>query len=274
MTSHSLMTHDSIMTHSSALTLPTPWIPLRDAWTRSPWSSKTLLAFAKRGVLEARLENGQWSFEPQGFYMAMREELALEQWQALRDVARRYDVDYDALVSLVKTHTLYALYTDTDWYIEPDEAGRIPHLMPDAWTPTPHHPHRDAQSAPRQQNLPLAPHTPQDEARTPPHLKPPAAPQAAPEWVRFKLAVRQSAFTHSELYHAVNTGQVDSMRHPDGHLLVCTQSLEAYTPDARWMTYETFTLDMSPAAKRLIFRQMRRGERASRLMGGVWYLCP
>ena len=50
--------------------------------------------------------------------MAMREELALEHWRALRDVATSYDVDHGALLEFVEDYTLYALYTDTDWYID------------------------------------------------------------------------------------------------------------------------------------------------------------
>lgn len=228
-------------------------------------------------MLEARLEEGQWCFEPTGFYMAMREELALEHWRALRDVAISYDVHYDALLELVEDHTLYALYTDTDWYIEPDECARIPALVPQALKPVP------SESGQRLRG-PVTTVEPSTQVELPftttasPILplavRPHEEERREPEWLHFREAVRQNEFTHSELHCAVRQGEVESMRHAQGYLLVCMQSLEDYTPARHWLTLETYASSMTTRARSLLLKRLQSGERPGRLMNGTWYLEP
>ena len=263
--------------------------------------------------------------------MAMREELALEHWRALRDVAISYDVHYDALLELVEDHTLYALYTDTDWYIEPDECARtavevivyeemtkdegvrarrenkasalyccwfsdtalapsdqsapvhnyfnrcIPALVPQALKPVP--------SKPRQRlRGPVTTVEPSTQVELPfTPAAPPILPLAVcpheeerrePEWLHFREAVRQSEFTHSELHRAMRQGEVKSMRHAQGYLLVCMKSLEDYTPARHWLTLETYASSMTTRARSLLLKRLQSGERPGRLMNGTWYLEP
>ena len=209
--------------------------------------------------------------------MAMREELALEHWRALRDVAISYDVHYDALLELVEDHTLYALYTDTDWYIEPDECARIPALVPQALKPVP------SESGQRLRG-PVTTVEPSTQVELPftttasPILplavRPHEEERREPEWLHFREAVRQSEFTHSELHRAVRQGEVKSMRHAQGHLLVCMQSLEDYTPTQDWVTLEFYVSSMNKKERRLLLKRLQTGEHPGRLMNGAWYLQP
>ena len=73
---------------------------------------------------------------------------------------------------------------------------------------------------------PLAVHTHDEERRE-------------PEWLHFREAVYYNEFTHLEFHRTVYQ-EVKSTRHAQGHLLVCMQSIEDYTPTQDWLTLENY----------------------------------
>lgn len=274
------------------------WLTLKQAWDASPWTAGELRTLARKGVLQSEEVNDTLVFEPSGFYMAVREELALHGGLSSRDAATQFDVPHDALVEVIEAEELYAYHTDIGWYLEPEEYERIPALFPDALTPTPGQPaHRSQQelwestqadATPPQPSLPLSQARIDEDSEPVPHdltlIEPsPSPPKPLPSvsqpectspgrWMTFKDAVRQSAFTHQELHQGVRTGCITHKRNAQGRLMLELQSFQDFHPDETWDTLEVYAADLTHKEKRLVLRRLQSGLFHGRLMNGVWHI--
>jgi hypothetical protein len=269
------------------------WLTLKQAWDASPWTAGELRTLARKGIIQTQEVDDTLMFEPESFYMAMREELALHGGLSSRDAATQFDVPHDALVDVIEAEALYAYHTDIGWYLEPEEFERIPTLFPDALAPTPGRPaHRSQQElwesvqadvTPRQPSLPLSQAGIEVDSESMPHnltlIGPSPSPSVSqPEctslgrWITFKDAVRQSAFTHQELHQGVRTGCITHKRNAQGRLMLELQSFQDFHPDETWDELEVYAADLTHKERRLVLRRLHSGQRRGRLMGGTWYV--
>ncbi len=260
------------------------WLSLEQAWDISPWTRQQLRDLATKGTLQSDVIEGTLCFEPEGFYMAMREELYLSGCLPLSEAAARFDIPRDTLLTHIGRGGLHAYSTDTDWYLEPSEVERIPKLCPHALLPTPGEPaHRSQHERWREQQedeeeviQPTLPFVTSSHDSTPTLPLPFSQPELddAQTWLKFKTAVQQSEFTHSELHQALKRGDVLSKRHEQGYLLVSKQSLDAYIPPQNWVTLDVYAQSLSQKERRQILRRLESGVLHGRLMHGIWYLAP
>ncbi len=249
----------------------TTWLTFQQAWHNSPWTAEELRDLAHRGICQTRLVKGELHFEPTGFYHAVREELALEGALSLREAATWYDIAYQTLVRLVESEELLGYFTDVDWYLDQEEARRIPELVPGA---LPLKPVTPPERPPRQEDtiqveLPLT--TPLHAQKTA-HAHPSETFQDMTSWLTFKEAVRSSGLTHSELYQAIRQRLITSKRHERGHLLVSHQSLEDYLPGADWCVLDDVLKGKTQKERRLYIRRLHQGELQGKKKGGIWFI--
>lgn len=276
------------------------WLSFEQAWNASPWTAKELRTFVRKGVLQSREVDGHMMFEPEGFFMAVREELALSGGLSSHEVATHFHISHDALIKRLDAGDLYAYHTDLGWYLEPEEFERVPALFPDALIPTPGQPsHRSphelrenvqADVTPRQPSLPLSqtriedsPEPVQRElalwapSSSSPKPPPPASQPRCTSpgrWLTFKDAVRQSAFTHQELHQAVRTGSLVHTRNAQGRLVLERQSFRDLHPPSTWQPLERDGETGSSPQRRQVLKQLWSGQLKGRLMGGIWYVAP
>jgi hypothetical protein len=274
------------------------WLTLKQAWDASPWTAGELRTLARKGIIQTHEVDDTLMFEPESFYMAMREELALHGGMSSRDAAIQFNVPHDALVEVIESEELYAYHTDIGWYLEPEEYERIPVLFPDALTPTPGQPSHHSQQelwestqadvTPTQPSLPLSQARIKEPSEFVQHdltlIEPsPSSPEPLPSvrqhectspgrWLTFKDAVRQSDFTHQELHHGIRTGCIVHKRSTQGRLMLEVQSFQDFHPDETWDTLEVYAADFSHKERRLMLRRLQSGQLHGRLMDGTWYV--